>query len=297
MQLAIIGTGNMGQAILNGIIRQNVAAPVDIRIYDADLDKTAELAARTGVQAPHTAAAAAAGADVIILATKPDICAQALEPLRPVFTADQVLVSIAAGQTLASLRRMAGPVPKLVRAMPNTPALVGCGTSALALEQPDRDVEAVVRRIFESFGTAHFVAEKLLDAVTGLSGSGPAFMMLVLEALADGGVSMGLPRDLALRMAAKTMEGSARLMLETGTHPGILKDQVCSPGGTSIAGVRALEEHGLRAALIAAVSAATERSAQLRGPSVPAAAPAAAPASASATVPAAAAGREKPAHG
>lgn len=275
MQLAIIGTGNMGQAILNGIIRQKLASPSDIRIFDTDRRKTAALAAQSGVLAPGTVAEAIDGTDVVILATKPDVCAEALAPLRTAFTSSQVLVSIAAGLTLASLRRMSGDVPILVRAMPNTPALVGCGVTALALERPDEAVEARVRGIFESFGSAHFVAEKLLDAVTGLSGSGPAFMMLVLEALADGGVLAGLPRDLALQMAARTMEGSARLVLETGSHPGLLKDQVCSPGGTSIAGVRALEEHGLRAALIAAVSTAAAKAAEMRSLAAAAAEPAA----------------------
>lgn len=264
MQLALIGTGNMGQAILEGVIRRQIVTPSDIRIFDTDRSKALSIASRTGVQASETAVKAIQDADVIILATKPDACTQALLPLKDLMTGRQVLVSIAAGLTLASLRQMAGPAPVLVRAMPNTPALVGCGVSALAFEQPDESVKASVGMIFESFGSVHFVPEKWMDAITGLSGSSPAFMMLIMEAMADAGVYLGLPRDLALQMAGKTMEGSARLMLETGTHPGVLKDQVCSPGGTTIEGVRTLEEKGLRAAIIAAVTAAAEKSVKMR---------------------------------
>jgi pyrroline-5-carboxylate reductase len=269
MRLAIIGTGNMGQAILAGILRQQVATPADIRIYDTDREKIANIVARTGVQAFTTPEETIENAQIIILATKPDHCAIALQSLRPMMNDQQILVSIAAGQTLANLRLMAGPAVILVRAMPNTPALVGCGVSALALEKPDEVVKSLVEQIFASFGIVHFIPEKMMDAVTGLSGSGPAFMMMVIEAMADAGVYLGLPRDMALQMAEKTMEGSARLAFETKTHPGVLKDQVCSPGGTTIEGVRALEEMGLRAAIIAAVTAAAEKSAALRVSNLP----------------------------
>lgn len=264
MQIALIGTGNMGQAILEGIIRCQVVAPSDIRLYDADHANAAAAALQTGAVAAETAVEAAQDSDVIILATKPDVCARALQPLKGILSERQILVSIAAGVTLPSLRHMAGSAPVLVRAMPNTPALVSCGVTALALEKPDASVSACVAEIFGSFGSVHFVPEKQMDAVTGLSGSGPAFMMLIIEAMADAGVYLGLPRDLALQMAAKTMEGSARLVLETGSHPGVLKDQVCSPGGTTIEGVRALEAGGLRAAILSAVTAAGEKSAKLR---------------------------------
>jgi pyrroline-5-carboxylate reductase len=269
MRLAIIGTGNMGQAILAGILRQQVATPADIQIYDTDREKTASIVAQTGVQAFATPEKTIENARVIILATKPDHCALALQMLRPFLNGQQILVSIAAGQTLSNLRLMAGPAVALVRAMPNTPALVGCGVSAIALEKPDEDVKAIVEQIFTSFGSVHFIPEKMMDAVTGLSGSGPAFMMMVIEAMADAGVYLGLPRDMALQMAEKTMEGSARLAFETKVHPAVLKDQVCSPGGTTIEGVRALEKMGLRAAIIAAVTAAAEKSAALRVSNLP----------------------------
>ncbi len=267
MQLALIGTGNMGRAILEGVIRHQIALPEEISLFDTDMEKSAGLAARTGAIPCDSAAQAVKDARVIILATKPDACARALAPVKSTFREGQVLVSIAAGLTLSNLRHLAGSAPDLVRAMPNTPALVGCGTTALALERDDNAVRETIGAIFAGLGDVHFVPEKLMDAVTGLSGSGPAFMMLVIEAMADAGVYMGLPRDLALSLAAKTMEGSAKLCLDTRQHPGVLKDQVCSPGGTTIEGVRALEEGGLRATIMAAVTAASEKSAQMRNAS------------------------------
>ncbi len=264
MQLAIIGTGNMGQAILKGIIRQQTAKPADIKIFDTDFAKTAALAAELGVSAAVNAAETIKNADVVILATKPAVCETALVPLRSVFTKNQILVSIAAGLTLARLRHIAGPEPVLARVMPNMPALAGCGVSALALEQPDVKVEQLLLNLFTVIGDVHLVDESLFDAVTALSGSGPAYMMLILEALADGAVEAGLQRELAIKMAAQTMAGSARLLLETSSHPGQIKDQVCSPGGTSIAGISALEARGARAALMAAVRAAAKKSAAMR---------------------------------
>ncbi len=264
MRLAIIGTGNMGQAILKGIIRQQKAKPADIRIFDTDSRKSAALAAELGVSAAQSATEAIEQAEVIILATKPTVCESALAPLRAIFSNKQILVSIAAGLTLTNLRRFAGPVPVLARVMPNMPALAGCGVSALALEHPDQGNEQMLCDIFAGIGNVHVVEESLFDAVTALSGSGPAYMMLILEALADGAVEMGLPRQLALTMAAQTMAGSARLMLETNSHPGQIKDQVCSPGGTSIAGISALETQGTRAAMMAAVRAAAKQSEQMR---------------------------------
>lgn len=264
MKLAFIGTGNMGRAILEGVIRRQVAHPDEISLFDTDFSKVSDLAARTGAKASDTAVNAVKDAEVVILATKPDACAKALQPIRSVLLEKQVLISIAAGMTLSNLRHLAGSAPRLVRAMPNTPALVGCGATALALEGSDDTVRDVATAIFASLGDVAVIPEKLMDAVTGLSGSGPAFMMMVIEAMADAGVYLGLTRDLALQLAAKTMEGSARLCLDTRQHPGVLKDQVCSPGGTTIEGVRALEEGGLRAAIISAVTAAAEKSARLQ---------------------------------
>jgi pyrroline-5-carboxylate reductase len=202
--------------------------------------------------------------DVLILAVKPQSMAPVLAELRSVVTDGHLVVSIAAGVPLAALAAGLGPSCRLIRVMPNTPALVGAGASGYCLgPNATADDEAVVRACLGSVGRAYRVPESLLDAVTGLSGSGPAFVYLMIEALSDGGVRVGLPRDVATALAAQTLLGAAQMVLETGLHPGVLKDQVASPGGTTIAGLHALERGGLRAALIDAVQAATRRSAEL----------------------------------
>jgi pyrroline-5-carboxylate reductase len=201
---------------------------------------------------------------VLVLAIKPQHMAHALAHLRPVVTADHLIISIAAGVSLATLEDGLGKDRRLVRVMPNTPALVGAGAAAYCLGPSVRDGdEAIVLACLNAVGRAFALPETLLDAVTGLSGSGPAFVFVIIEALSDGGVRVGLPRDVATALAAQTVLGAARLVLETGQHPGPLKDQVASPGGTTIAGLHALERGGLRAALIDAVEAATRRSAEL----------------------------------
>jgi pyrroline-5-carboxylate reductase len=185
----------------------------------------------------------------------------ALAQIKPVFTRDHLLLSIAAGVTLAKLEAALPAGARVIRAMPNTPALVGAGAAAFAAGSAARPGDAAIAQgILGSAGIALEVPEKLLDAVTGLSGSGPAYIYMVIEALSDGGVAMGLPRDVAMRLAAQTVLGAARMVLDTGLHPGVLKDQVTSPGGTTIEGVHALETAGLRAALIQAVRAAAEKS-------------------------------------
>jgi pyrroline-5-carboxylate reductase len=179
--------------------------------------------------------------------------------------AGQLVVSIVAGLRLADLARGLGPEIRLVRVMPNTPCLVGRGASGYCLgERATAEDGRLVRQLFESVGIAVEVEEKLLDAVTGLSGSGPAFVYVMIEALSDGGVRMGLPRQVATALAAQTVLGAAAMVIATGEHPGVLKDRVASPGGTTIAGLQALEAGGLRAALMAAVEAAARRSSELQ---------------------------------
>ncbi len=188
------------------------------------------------------------------LAVKPQFMAEALADVRPAITANHLVVSIAAGVTLAALREGLGSAPRLVRVMPNTPCLIGRGASAYCLGPGASEADGqLVGELLGCVGWAAPAPEKLLDAVTGLSGSGPAFVYLMIEALSDGGVLMGLPRELATALAAQTVAGAAHMVLETGQHPGVLKDQVTSPGGTTIAGLRALEEHGARAAFVNAV--------------------------------------------
>ena len=198
------------------------------------------------------------------MAVKPQYFADAMTGVAGALTDQSLVMSIAAGITLAQLRSMAGEQPALARVMPNTPALVGSGVSAVCYDQASSKQQAQIEELLKSCGMALTVPEKLIDAVVGLSGSGPAYVMLMIEALADGGVLEGLPRDKALEMAAMTLKGSAELVLETGLHPGVLKDQVCSPAGTTIEAVKVLEEGGLRACLINAVRASANKAREMQ---------------------------------
>jgi pyrroline-5-carboxylate reductase len=224
------------------------------------------LAQELGVRAAPDVASAATGSDVVLLAVKPQTVGDALEPLRGVLTAQQTLISIAAGVTTRQIEaHFDAPVP-CVRVMPNTPALIGQAASAIALgARADSSHAQQAHRIFDVTGLAIDVPEKLLDAVTGLSGSGPAYVYVFIEALSDAGVKMGLPRDVATQLAAQTVAGAAQMVLQTGKHPGVLKDMVTSPGGTTIAGLHALESNAFRGAVIDAVEAATQRSRELGG--------------------------------
>lgn len=254
----------MGEALVRGLLSAGTYEPSQIAVYDVDSGRVQKLAEQTGVTAAFTPLEAAGAADTVLLAVKPQVVEQALEPLRDVLTERQTLISIAAGVSTARLEAcFPAPVP-VVRVMPNTPALVGAAATALCTgKNADESHRAKARRIFEAVGLTVDVDEKLLDAVTGLSGSGPAYVFLFIEALADGGVRAGLGRDMALKLAAQTVLGSAQMVLETGEHPGVLKDRVASPGGTTIAGLHALENGAFRGVVIDAVLAATERALEL----------------------------------
>jgi pyrroline-5-carboxylate reductase len=204
-------------------------------------------------------------ANVLILAVKPYLVGSVLAEIRDGFTAEHCLISIAAGVPLAELEAGLGAGARLIRVMPNTPALVGVAASAFALGKSARPADGkLVQELFSSVGITFQVREGLLDAVTGLSGSGPAFVYLFIESLSDGGVAAGLPREVATRLAAQTVLGGAKMVLETGLHPGVLKDMVTSPGGTTIEGVHELENGKLRGTVISAVRAATEKAKRLR---------------------------------
>ena len=205
-----------------------------------------------------------ARAKVIFLAFKPHQLDEATEAVRDQFNESHLVISILAGVRLAKLDAACGGRARVVRVMPNTPALVGEGACGYALGQAATTEDGeLVKRLLSAVGVAYEVNESLIDAVTGLSGSGPAYGYMIIEALSDGGVAAGLPRDISTRLAAQTMLGAAKMVLETGKHPGELKDMVCSPGGTTIEGVHELEEGGVRSALINAVRAATERAVEL----------------------------------
>ncbi len=265
-----IGSGKMATALVRGMIRGGIAPLESICASDPLENARALLAAETGIAVFDSNPPVAARSDVLILAVKPQNMRHVLDQLRPSLQADHLVISIAAGVTISSIVDSLGPASRVVRVMPNTPALVGEGASAYAIGPGvGSEDESVVKAFLGSVGHAVCVVEPLLDAVTGLSGSGPAFVYLMIEALSDGGVRMGLPREIATLLAAQTVRGAARMVLETGLHPGVLKDQVASPGGTTIAGLHALERAGVRGALIDAVEAATRRSADLSALAAP----------------------------
>jgi len=263
MKLGFIGCGKMATALVEGVLDAGAFSADEIVVSDAYPAAVEALVRKTNVQPAQTNAEVAATAETVVICVKPGDAALALADLREA-GADKLLISIMAGVTLSRLQALAGEKARVVRVMPNTPALVGRGASAYALGgNATPDDAAVVEKILGAVGTVFQVKESLLDAVTGLSGSGPAYVYLVIEAMSDAGVLMGLPRDLALQLSAQTVAGSAEMVLKSGMHPAQLKDAVTSPGGTTIAGLEALEAGGLRAAFLSAVRAATERSREL----------------------------------
>jgi len=254
-RIGAIGAGNMGEAFLRGLLRAG-AKPEKLLASDPEPARRAALERELGVRTTASNADVVAHAQLVLLAVKPD----RLEPVAQALPRDAspLFLSVLAGRTLASLRRALGP--RVARAMPNTPALIGAGISALSVpadlsDADARQAEAVLRAV----GEVVRVPESALDAVTGLSGSGPAYVYLFLEALTEAGVREGLPAAVARQLATATAVGAARMVAETAEHPALLRERVTSPGGTTAAGLAALEQGGLRAALLAAVRAATER--------------------------------------
>jgi pyrroline-5-carboxylate reductase len=265
-----IGAGKMATALVKGMLQARIATVGSICASDPLPAARALLQNETGLTVFESNLEVTARSDVLVLAVKPQSMSLVLDQLRPVVTAEHLVVSIAAGVTIAALRAGLGPRVRIVRVMPNTPALVCEGVSAYALGPGvGPEDEAVVKAFLCSVGQAVCVAESLLDAVTGLSGSGPAFVFVIIDALSDGGVRAGLPRDVATLLAVQTVLGAAKMVRETGQHPAVLRDQVASPGGTTIAGLHALERAGVRGALIDAVEAAARRSAELAGMAAP----------------------------
>jgi pyrroline-5-carboxylate reductase len=262
--IAFLGTGNMAEAILKGLLRAGTAKPEGIIATGRRAERLEELQRAYGIRTTQDNLAAAREADIIVLAVKPQAMDKLVVQVAPALDHRKLIISVAAGVPIAALERRLGAGARIIRTMPNTPSLVGAGACALARgEHASEEDLAVASRIFQAVGTTTVVEENLLDAVTGLSGSGPAYVFLVIEALSDAGVKVGLPRYTALKLAAQTVLGSAQLLIETNAHPGQLKDQVTSPGGTAIAGLHTLEAGGLRTTLINAVEAATRRAREL----------------------------------
>ena len=266
--VGFVGAGNMGEALIKGLLAANRVPAEAIFATDVRQERLKDLDRQYGIQVAAGNGELVRHADVVILAVKPQIMDDVLKEIAPAVTRRKLLISIAAGVSTPRLRAGLGKDARLIRVMPNTPALVLEGVTAIAkaegLEPGDLDVAG---EIFSAVGRVVVLGEDLLDAVTGLSGSGPAYVAVVIESLADGGVKMGLDRVTAMTLATQTVLGAAKLLLETGLHPGALKDMVSSPGGTTIAGLAALEEGGIRTAFIKAVERATQRSRELgRGP-------------------------------
>lgn len=262
--IAFIGGGNMAEAIIRGLIDKDEIDSKQVGVSGPRKARTDTLATRYKIRSETDNKKLANWADIVVLAVKPQIMPAVLRELSEVATPDKLFVSVAAGVRTATMEEALGRKARVVRAMPNTPALVRAGATVLAggaHTSPD-DIQ-MARIIFDAVGITEVLGEEHLDAVTGLSGSGPAYIFLVIEALTDAGVKVGLSRRVALTLAAQTVMGSAKLLLDTDGHPGQLKDMVTSPGGTAIVGLHTLEQGGLRTTLINAVEAATRRAQEL----------------------------------
>lgn len=264
MEIGFIGLGNMARAIIRGMLDQGIVSAMDV-CGSARTQETRDMVQREyGIDAKASNVAVAVGCRTLVLAVKPQILEGVIQEIRDAVQADTLVISIAAGKTLSWLEEAFGKKVKLVRCMPNTPALVGEGCTGVCVNDAVSEEEkAYSLRLMESFGKASLVEERLMDAVCAVSGSSPAFVFQFIEAMADAGVAAGMPRAQAYEFAAQAVYGSAKLVLETGKHPGELKDMVCSPGGTTIEGVRVLEEAGFRGAVMSALLATVEKSQKL----------------------------------
>lgn len=265
VRIGFLGTGKMATALASGFVRELVT-PDQIIGSDPSDESRSAFTSTIGTDAivagsPEECLAAA---QIIFLAVKPQVMDVALGDLQDALDSSQLIVSIAAGTSIQTLETLLPAKQRVIRVMPNTPCLIGKGASGISpgTHATEDDISTICR-LLQTVGIVESVPERLLDAVTGLSGSGPAYVFQMIEALSDGGVRAGLPRQTATRLAAQTLTGAAELLLQTGEHPGVLKDAVTSPGGTTIAGLQVLEQAGLRAALIDAVEAATNRSIEL----------------------------------
>ena len=263
-KIGFIGCGNMGKAILGGLIASGQVLPGQIWVYTPSPDKVAALRDEYGINAAESAQEVAQVADIVFGAVKPNIMIKVLSEITSSLNKESLVVSIAAGVTLDQLARALGHDRKIVRAMPNTPSLVNAGmTSVTPNALVTSEEVADVLNIFRCFGEAEVIAEPMIHPVVGVSGSAPAYVFMFIEAMADAAVLGGMPRAQAYKFAAQAVMGSATMVLETGKHPGELKDMVCSPGGTTIEAVRVLEERGFRSAVIEAMEKCMEKSEKL----------------------------------
>ena len=260
MKLSFIGGGNMASAILNGVINSGFIPAYNITVSDMSPEKLKEFDA-LGVNTTSSNIKAAENADAVIFAVKPDV----LRKILPEFAGfkDKLFISIAAGVKVCELKKALGEKANVIRVMPNTPAMVGEGMTVLCESDIEKNLMDFAAALFDTVGKTIILNEKYIDAVTAVSGSGPAYIYMVIEAMADGGVLCGLPRDAAYTLAAQTVLGSAQMVLKSGEHPGVLKDRVCSPGGTTIEAVYSLEQSDIRGAFIEAVKKCADKSKSL----------------------------------
>jgi pyrroline-5-carboxylate reductase len=260
MKLGFIGAGNMAQAMIGGVLGSGLLQKDDIIASAATQNTIEKVQKQYGIRTTLNNREAA-GADIVFLAVKPAYCGQVIEEIKDTVSEQQIIVSIAAGKTMAWLEEKFGGKKKIIRTMPNTPALVGEGITAVC---PNDNISTEelqsVCKILESFGRAEVIQESMMDAVIAVSGSSPAYVFLFIEAMADAAVAEGMPRATAYQFAAQSVLGSARMVLETGKHPGELKDMVCSPAGTTIEAVRVLEREGLRGSVMECMRACADKS-------------------------------------
>ncbi len=261
--IGFVGAGNMAEAMLRGLLRGQDFAPAQISASAPRRERVQELGEKYGIQAT-TDNHVPASAEIVVLSVKPQIMSRVLDEVASTISPHALVISIAAGVPVATIQSRLASGTRVIRAMPNTPALVDAAATAIAGGEHVSEADlAEAKRIFDAIGLTVILEESQLDAVTGLSGSGPAYVFLILEALSDAGVKVGLSRRTSQLLAAQTLLGSAKLLLETNEHPGKLKDMVTSPGGTAITGLHTLEHGGVRTTLMNAVEAATRRSREL----------------------------------
>ena len=262
--IAVVGAGHMAGALIGGMLRSKLVPPKGIVAARRSPDALAELQKKWGVRTSTDNRKAVEGADIVILAVKPQMAKKVMEGLAGAVRKDQLVISVMAGITTAAISKALGVECPVVRAMPNTPCLVDAGATAICAGARAGEKELkLAESVFASVGLVATLPESALDAATGLSGSGPVYIYMVIEAMTDGGVKMGIPRAVAAKLAAQTVFGAAKLVLETGKHPAVLKDEVTTPGGTAISAIHVLESKGLRALFIDGIEAATKRSQEL----------------------------------
>jgi len=266
LRVALLGTGKMGGILLQGFLQAGLLKPEQIAATVAHEERAKDISEQLGVAVGTNNTEAARGANVVLLGVKPYQIAAVTAEIKPVLEPDVLLISFAASVKTRAIEDAAGGTVAVIRAMPNTPSAVGAGVTALCRGRfvSEEQLE-IAQKIFATVGRTVVVDEKHMDAVTGLSGSGPAFLYIIIEALAEAGVNVGLPRDIATLLAAQTTYGSAKMVLETGSHPALLKDEVTTPGGCTVDGILELEAGGLRITLLKAVKRAAERAKELAG--------------------------------